>query len=100
MCVCAGNPASAWRLVINNYTVHHIRKCTVSEAHRQMQNQTFALTVEELESFIAVMYARRVTGKSALPLQEIWTEKLGVPSFKTAMARNRLCEILRFFVLM
>ena len=63
MSVCAGSPESAWRLVLDNFIVHHIRKCTVSEAHRQMQNQTFALTVEELERFIAVMYARRVTEK-------------------------------------
>ena len=94
--VCAGSPASAWRLLIDNYIVRHITKCTVTEAHRQMQNQTFALTIEELERFIAVMYARGVTGKSSLPLHELWSEKWGVPLCKTAMARNRFCEILRF----
>ena len=36
--VCAGSPVSAWRLLIDNFFVHHIRKCTVIEAHRQMQN--------------------------------------------------------------
>ena len=50
--MCAGSPVSPWRLFIDNFIVHHIRKCTVTEAHRQMQNQTFALTLEELESLL------------------------------------------------
>ena len=66
-CGCAGSPASAWRLLIGNFVVHHIRKRIVTEAHRQMQNEIFDLTVEELESFIAVMYVRGVKGKSGLP---------------------------------
>ena len=41
--VCAGSPAS---------TIHHIRKCSVTEAHRQMQNQTFALTVENRRALL------------------------------------------------
>ena len=67
--VCAGSLASAWLLLV----VNHIRKCTATEVHQQMQNQTFPLTVEELESSVAVMYARGITGKSGLALQEIWT---------------------------
>ena len=94
--VCAGSPESAWRLVIDEYIVHHIKKCTVSEAHRQMQNQTFALTVEELERFIAVMYARRVTEKVPYHCRRFGLKKWGVLLCKTAMARNRLCEILLF----
>ena len=66
-----------------------------------MQNQTFALTVEELERFIAVMYARRVTGKSSLPLHELWSEKWGVPLCKTSMARYfAFAKFFAFFVLM
>ena len=56
-----------------------------------MQNQTFAHTVEKLESFIAVLHAGRgVTGKSGLLLHELWTKKWGVPLCRTAMARNFL----------
>lgn len=94
--VFAGSPASAWRLLIDNFILKHITKCTVTEAHRQPQNQTFALTVEELEAFIAVMYARGVAGKSDLPLHDLWTERWGVPLCKSAISRNRFCEILRF----
>ena len=86
----------ARHFLIDNFIFHLTRKCPVTKAHRQMQSQTFSLTVEELESFIAVVYAWGVTGKSGLPLPEVWTEKWGVPLWKTAMARNRFCEILRF----
>ena len=54
----AGSPASAWRLLIDDFILKHIAKCTITEAHRQLQHETFALTIEELEAFIAVMYAR------------------------------------------
>ena len=38
--VCVGSHAIAWRLLIDNFIVHDIRKCTVTEADRQIQNQT------------------------------------------------------------
>ena len=59
----AVSPASAWRLLVDNFILKHITKCTVAEAHQQLHNQTFALTVEESESFIAVMYTRGVRQK-------------------------------------
>ena len=35
-------------------------------------------------------------GKSALPLHDLWTEHWRVPLCKSAMSRNRFCEILLF----
>ena len=72
----------------------HIAKCTITKAHRQ--HETFALTIEELEAFIAVMYARGATGKKTLSLHDLWTENWGVPLCKSDMSRNQFCEILRF----
>ena len=93
--VFAGNPTSAWHLLIHGFILKRIAKCTITEAHRQLQDETFALTIEKLEAFIAVMYARGATGKSALPLHDLWTENWGVPLCKSVMSRNRFCEILR-----
>ena len=42
------------------------------------------------------MYARGATGKSALPLHDLWTENWGVPLCKSGMSRKRFCEVLRF----
>ena len=95
--VFAGSPASAWRLLVDDFILKHIAKSTIFEAHRQLQDETFALTIEELKAFIAVMYARGPTGKSALPLHDLWTENWSVPLCKSAMSRNRFCEFLRFF---
>ena len=82
------SPASAWRLLIDDFILKHIAKCTITEAHRQLQNETFALTIEELQAFIAVMYARGATGKSALPLHVLWTENWDVPLCKSSVSRN------------
>ena len=42
------------------------------------------------------MYARGATGKSALPLHDLWTENWGTPLCKSTMSKHRFCEILRF----
>ena len=84
--VFAGSPASAWRLLIDNFTLKHIAKCTTTEAHRQLQDETFAMTIEELEVFIAVMYARGVE-KKVLCLCMTFGVKNGV--FRCA---NELCQ--------
>ena len=94
--VFADSPASAWRLLVDDFILQQIAKCKITEAHRQLQDETFALTFEELEAFIAVMYAQEAIGKSALPLHDLWTGNLGVTLSKSAMSRNRFCEILRF----
>ena len=94
--VFAGSPASAWRLFIDDFILKHIAKCTITEAHRQLQDETFALTIEDLQAFIAVMYARGTTGKSALPLHDLWTENWGGLLCKSTLSRNRVYEILRF----
>ena len=69
--VFATSPASAWRLLIDDFILKHIAKCTITKAHRQLQDEIFALTIEELAAFIAVMYAQGATGKSALPLHDL-----------------------------
>ena len=53
--VFAGSPASAWRLLIDDFILKHIAKCTITEAQRQLQDETFTLIIEELEAFVAVM---------------------------------------------
>ena len=87
--VFADSLASAWRFLIDDFILKHIAKCAITEAHRQPQNETFALTIEELEACMAVIYARGATGNSVLPLHDLWTENWGVPLCKRAMSRNR-----------
>ena len=37
----ATNPASAWLLFIDKFILEHIRKCTITEAHRQPKTKNF-----------------------------------------------------------
>ena len=96
----AGSRVSAWRLLIDDFILKHIAKCSITEAHRQLQDDTFVLRIEELEAFIAIMYVRGATGKSALPLHDFWTENWGVPLCKRAMSKKQLVKFSGSFVLM
>ena len=90
------SPASAWLIFIDKYILEHIRKCTITEAHRQTENEEFRLTNNELLAFIAVMYARGVTGSNDMPHHTLWTGNWGVPLRKQAISRNCFSESLRF----
>ena len=51
----AGSPANAcWRLFNDDFILKYIAKCTITEAHHHLQDERFALTIEESEAFIAV----------------------------------------------
>jgi len=73
----------------------HILKCTISEAHRR-GNQDWTLSLEELDAFIALIYARGALGSSGLELDELWSEVWGPPIFRETMARNRFRKIMKY----
>ena len=94
--VFAGTPTIAWRLLVDNFTFKRITKCAVTEVHHQLQGQTFAIAVKEMEVFIAVIYAREEQEK-VICLCMIFALNDGVCQCAKAMSRNRCCEILRYF---
>ena len=94
--ILAASPASAWLLSIDKFILEHIRKCTITEAHRQTENEEFRPTNNKLLAFIAVMYARRVTGSNDMPYYTLWTENWGVLLCKKTISRNSFSKILRF----
>ena len=55
--VVAGSSASAWSLLIDNFILKHIEKCTITKAHSLLQNWKCKLAIKEWGTFIAVMYA-------------------------------------------
>ena len=60
----SASSASAWLLFIDKFILEHIRKCTITEAHGQTENEEFCLTNNELLAFIAVLYAPGVPGSN------------------------------------
>jgi len=89
--------SSAWRLFIDASILTHVQKCTVAEA-RRCKDENFSLSIEELEAFIAIFYARGISGTNDHSVHFIWSNDWGVPFCKNTMARNRFFffEILRY----
>ena len=48
---------SAWRLFIDDSILRHIKHCTEAEA-ATARKQNWSLAIEELDAFIALVYAR------------------------------------------
>ena len=68
------SPARAWRLINNDFILEHIRKYNIDEAFRQTKNEKFTFSTENLETFIDIVYARGVSGKSHLLMHEVWSK--------------------------
>ena len=85
-------------LFIDKFILENIRKCTITEAHRRIENEEFCLTNNELLAFIAVMYARIVTGSNHMPYHTLWTENWGVPLCKKTISRSCFSKMLRFLL--
>jgi len=88
--------SSAWHLFIDNTILEHIRKCTEIEARRQLGEDSWCLTLDELEAYIGLLYARGVSGAKNISVLDLWSKDWGLPICKSTMSRNRFLEITRF----
>ncbi|XP_073532535.1 uncharacterized protein [Phyllobates terribilis] len=89
------SPLSAWRLFFDSYILTHIKNCTLAEACRN-NNLQFTLSYEELDAFIAIFYARGISGTNRHSISSIWCNDWGIPFCKATMSRDRFVEIMRF----
>ncbi|XP_073510776.1 uncharacterized protein [Phyllobates terribilis] len=89
------SPLSAWRLFFDSYILTHIKNCTLAEACRN-NNLQFTLSDEELDAFIAIFYARGISGTNRYSISSIWCNDWGIPFCKATMSRDRFVEIMRF----
>ncbi|XP_073494267.1 uncharacterized protein [Phyllobates terribilis] len=89
------SPLSAWRLLFDSYILTHIKNCTLAEACRN-NNLQFTLSDEELDAFIAIFYARGISGTNRHSISSIWCNDWGIPFCKATMSRDRFVEIMRF----
>ncbi|XP_035225882.1 peroxisomal acyl-coenzyme A oxidase 1-like [Stegodyphus dumicola] len=91
------NPASAWRLMVSESMVKHIQSCTIAEAQCQLRNDSnWHVTLEDLDVFFALLYARGALGHSKLCAYDLWNKNWGSPVFKETMPRNRFRDIMRY----
>ena len=94
---CIGaNKASLWHVLFSDSMLKRIEKCTIEEARRQLTSDSWNVSKEELEAFIALVYARGAMCASSLDLNDMWSKEWGPPIFAETMSRDRFKKILRF----
>jgi hypothetical protein len=63
--------SSAWQLFIDDSILRHIKRCTEAEAARAGE-QNWSLAIEEMDAFIALVYARRACGCRSVDYDVLW----------------------------
>nr|XP_040574663.1 uncharacterized protein LOC121123606 [Lepeophtheirus salmonis] len=86
---------SAFELLIDNYIIDHIVKCTIVEARSKLKNDVWTTSKREILQLIAIMYARGILAKGQ-PTEVIWSRKLGINLFRNTIPRDRYKELLRY----
>ncbi|KAF2883529.1 hypothetical protein ILUMI_22645 [Ignelater luminosus] len=85
-----------WRLFVDNHTLKIIKNCTETEANNKLENVDWKLSFEDLDAFIAILYARGAYAFSKLELENLRSIKWGPPFFRETMSKNRFKEIMKF----
>ena len=87
--------SSAWRLLIDDSILRHIKRCTEAEAARAGE-QNWSLAIEELDAFIALVHARGAYGCRSVDCDVLWNVNWGPCFFPDTMSGNRFREIMRY----
>ena len=94
--VDSDSPVSSFRILFDEPMLRNIKKCTVEEGRRQTGDQTWDVTLHELDQFIGLVVARGVIGGRNFPLKSLWGKSWGCQMFSQTMSRDRFVEIMRF----
>ena len=68
--------SSAWRLFSDDSILRHIKRRTEAEAVRAGE-QNWSLAIEELDAFVALVYARRAYGCRSVDYDVLWNVNWG-----------------------
>ena len=75
----------AWKLFINESMLRKVLSCTIAEG--QTYNSQWPMTMEKLEDFIGLNYARGIHGKNH-SVEFLWSKQYGPSTFKETMSRK------------
>ncbi|XP_035227783.1 uncharacterized protein LOC118199990 [Stegodyphus dumicola] len=89
------NVLSAWRLFVDESMLRHIKKCTEAEAVLNNE-ENWAISLEELDAFIAIIYERGSYGCNDMDYDFLWNNTWGPPFFRETMSRNRFRDIMKY----
>lgn len=90
-----GNALSAFRLLIDDFIIKHIQKCTETEARIKSKNNSWTISFEEIYATIAIMYGRGLLAKGQ-SITQLWSTTWGPAFFRNTMSRNRFTEIMKY----
>ena len=85
--IICGIPLSLFRIFFNETTLKNILKCTALEAHRVTENNSWTVTLDELDKLMGLIVARGAIGGRNLPIKSIWDKSWGCPLFNATMPR-------------
>ena len=69
------NPASSWRLMLNEAMVKHIQTCTPAEEQCQVgDDRNWYFTLVEPSAFFALLYACGTLDHSKLCADDLWNK--------------------------
>ena len=54
---------TAWRLQIDDTILRYIQKCTKAEAHRQLGDTNWIMSLQEMEKFISILNKFKFIGQ-------------------------------------
>lgn len=94
--VLEDSPLSAFSIFVNESMLRSIRTNTEAEARRRLRNETWTLSLGELDTFLGLIIARGFLAARNLPVKSLWSKEWGVQFFQNAMPRDRFLEILRY----
>ena len=86
---------SAFSILIDDFIIEHIRKCTEAQGRRVLKNDNYKVSREEILAVIGIMYARGILGKNQ-SIDHLWSRKWGPPFFRDTMPRHKFKELMRF----
>jgi hypothetical protein len=75
-----------------------MKMCTENRAREESGDKDWSVSMDELEAFIAVLYARGWYGARNLELDFLWSKEWGPPFFSQIMSRDRFREIMLYLL--
>ena len=87
---------SAWKFIIDADILKHIIKCTKTEAHRQLKDDKWSVSMVELEAFIGIWYVRGAMVAKGIGLKSLWSKKWGFPLCKNPMLWEHFIDIMKY----
>lgn len=97
----------AWSLYIDDEMIQTMIQHSTAEANRvyevwntvnpeKQQKHFVEPDVVEMKAFFGLMYIRGANKRHHTYLQELWSDRRGLPEFRATMSRDRYKELLRF----